>query len=161
MNTLKKWVFDRFFKSESTSLYEYAKRQGSIDAFAKAHADIRETMVEDIEKKASVLANKRLEEMFTLVDERLVATFDEKTGTAYIGGEKAHPQTLNNLRSEAEFILGSEVWKLMYETPKKLAHKEMFVAGENIDAVKKGRSMIYTLESQKKLLETFKTFVPK
>ncbi len=90
-----------------------------------------------------------------------VVTIDKAKGMVYVGGERIDENRLANLKSEAEFFLASDLWHLIQETPKELAHKAMFIEGDNIDQMKKGRSMLYTLSSQKNMLDLFKSYVAK
>ncbi len=53
------------------------------------------------------------------------------------------------------------LWKIIQETPKELAQRAMFVAGESVDDMKKGRSMLYTLDSQKRIVEMFSGYQQK
>jgi len=70
---IKNWIFNKFFKDK----FEEAKREGSIDAFQKAHADIRETMADDLEKKANELAEVKLNNLLSNCDLRNIATVDK------------------------------------------------------------------------------------
>jgi len=101
-----------------------------------------------------------LNDLLTVVDENMIITLDAKIGTIYIGGQRAEPSRLANLKSEAEFLLNSDLWNILYETPKELAQRAIFVNGETLDDLKKGRSMLYVLSSQKRILDILKSYVP-
>ncbi len=105
-----------------------------------------------VSKKTTI--EEELNKLFSLVDPRLIITFDPKQKAVYIGGVKAEEAQVLALKAEAEFILQSDLWKILNETPKELAMRAMFVAGESIDDMKKGRAMLYLLDTQKKILET-------
>lgn len=105
--------------------------------------------------------NKRMDEMLTIVDARKVVTLDTKAGAIYIGGERAEEGRLVNLKQEAEALERFDLWGIIHETPKQLAQHSMFVAGDSIDSLKKGRSMLYTLDTQRKILDIFKSYVQK
>lgn len=154
---MKRWILDTFFKED----LEAIKVQGSMDAFEKAHADIRETMVEDIEDRAKELARVMLDELLTPIDIRKIVSLDKRMGALYIGGERAEEGRLVGLKSEAEVIEKLELWHLLKETPKELAQREMFVSGNDIEAMKKGRSMLYTLDTQQRIIDTFKAYQQK
>lgn len=107
---------------------------------------------------AAKTIKKELNELLSIVDTKLVVTVG-KTGI-YIGGEKADQARLANLKSEAEFFAESDLWKVINETVKVLAERAMFVDGDSLEFLQKGRSMLYLLDTQKKIVETFKAFVP-
>ncbi len=102
---------------------------------------------------------KRLLEMLSPIDPRLVVRVD-KAGALHIGKERAPQARLDNLRAEAEFFLQSDLWSLIMETPKELAQQSMFVTGESLDDLKKGRSMLFTLSTQKNIVETLRNTRP-
>lgn len=129
-----------------------------IQAFKDAQKDILETMDDDIDKKVQELADKKLNILLSIVDYTKVVTMDKQHGLVFIGGNKVAPETLANLKSEAEFILHSDIWQLLYESPKALAEKSMFVNGESLDDLKKGRSVLYGLSQQKNILDLFKGY---
>ncbi len=79
-------------------------RQGGIDSFHLAHKDIRETMRDDLDKQAEILAKKKLEDLLSVVDERKIITFNEREKSVYIGGLRATAEQLANLKQEAEAI---------------------------------------------------------
>lgn len=136
-------------------------RQGGVDSFYLAHKDIWETMKDDVEKMADERLHTKLVELLTVVDERAVVTFNERAGAIYIGGERAEAGRLQSLKAEAEYFLSSDLWKIIYESPKQLAQKAMFLAGESLDDLKKGRAILYTLDTQRKILETFSSYQQK
>ena len=50
----------------------------------------------------------------------------------------------------------SDLWKLMSETPKAEAHLSMFVRGESLDDMKKGKAMLFTISQQQNIVNTFR-----
>ncbi len=104
---------------------------------------------------------KELAKLLSPIDWSKVVSVDKSTKQILIGGKPADAGRLANLKSEAELFLQSELWQLMYETPKALAQEEMFVKGESLESLQKGRSMLYTLDSQKNVLMAFKPVIPK
>ncbi len=121
-------------------------------AFKDAQADLKETHIEDTDKKAVELAEKKLSEMLSVVDMNKVIS-SNKNGFIYLGTERASDIQLQNLKAEAEFLKNSSIWGIIHETPKELAQRAMFVAGDSLDDMKKGRSILYTLDSQKKVID--------
>lgn len=151
---LKDYILRTFFLKD---IEEY-KRQGSIDAFKKAHEDIMETLKDDTEKRADELAEQKLSAMLSPVNFTQVVTMDKARGIVFIGGERATPEQLLNLKSESEFILASTIWQLLSETPKKLAQDQMFVSAESLVDLQKGKSMLYFLSQQKNILDLFQGY---
>lgn len=149
MSKLKQWIIRNFFK-------DFA-----MGAFRNAHADIMETMQDNTEKKAEEMAESKVASLFSIVDMKKIVTIDKTKGIVYVGGDRIDDNRLANLKAEAEFFEASDLWHLIQETPKELAHKAMFVAGDSLDDMKKGRSMLYTLSSQKNMIDLFKSYVAK
>ena len=115
------------------------------------------TNQQQIEDKARELLN----ELLSNVDLNKIVALDKARGIVYIGGQKVTPERLMNLKSEAQFLMQSELWHLIYETPKELAQRAMFVNSESLDDMKKGKSILYTLSTQKNIVDTFLSYVPK
>ena len=130
-------------------------------AFNDAREDFEETRVNDIEEKSLELAKEMLNKMLSVVDPNAILSIDKKNGMVFLGGVKADDMTLNNLKAEADFITSSHIWKLMYETPKELAQRFMFVSAETLDDLRNGKSMLYTLNTQKNILDLCKSFSKK
>lgn len=99
---------------------------------------------------------KRLNDMLSTVDMHKIVTLDSRAGVIYIGGERVDKIRLNNLRQEAEALLQFEIWSLLMETPKELAQRAMFVNSESLDDLKKGKTILYTLSTQQKIVDTLK-----
>jgi hypothetical protein len=108
---------------------------------------------EDVIKKE---VEKRLNDMLSTVDMHKIVTVDSKAGIVYIGGERVDKMRLNNLRQEAEAISQFELWSLLMETPKELAQRAMFVNSESLDDLKKGKTILYTIDTQQKIVNTLK-----
>ena len=147
-NTLLAWL-------AQTPAFKWAYRLGGIDAFPLASKDIWSTLEDEVDKRASVLSEKKLNDLLTVVDANAIVSLDTRNGVVYIGGEQVDDVRLQSLKSEAEYMLSSDLWKILYETPKSLAEKAMFVSGDSIDDMKKGRAVLYTLATQKKIIDTF------
>lgn len=153
------WIQEEV-KRQLDIVFEKAKVAGSMDAFKKAHADVLETFKDDAEEAAEEIARVKLNSMLSVVDEKAIISVD-KRGLIYIGGELAPDERLSALKSEAEFFIQSELWKVVCETPRKLAEREMFVSGDSIDAMKKGRAMLYLLSQQENIIKTLKSWEKK
>ncbi len=129
-----------------------------IEIFAAAQKDMLETLEDDIERRAEEKSNLKLAELLTYPDLNQIVTFEKNQKAIYIGGERAEGTRLANLKAEAEALTQMEVWRLISETPKQLAHKAMFVSGESIDEMKKGRAILYMLDTQNRILDVFKSY---
>lgn len=101
---------------------------------------------------------KELNNLLSVVDTKLIVS--KHKGVLYIGGEKADQARLANLKAEAQFLQESDLWKIINETVKTLAERAMFVEGDSLEFLQKGRSMLYLLDTQKKIVETFKNAIP-
>ena len=162
MNKIKQWILNRkFFNDYVTGLVQRERERNLgelyIKAFTSAQKDLKETITCDIDKKAKELADKMLNEMLSVVDENKIISVNPR-GMVYIGGEQADEAYLMNLKSEAEMIESTNLWTILIETPKKLAQEAMFVKGETLADMTKGKSMLYLLATQKKIIETIKSY---
>lgn len=106
------------------------------------------------EKSLDELAKDNLSNLLSVVDYKKVISIDKTTGLIYIGGQTVEDSYLKNLKAEAEALLVSDLWKVLYESPKALAEKAMFVDGKTMDDLVKGRAMLYTLDTLKNILTT-------
>jgi len=107
-------------------------------------------MTKDIEE----LAQQKLESLLSVIDTKKIISVD-KAGIVYIGGVQQDKVVLQNLKQEAEMLLASDLWKILYHTPNALAQKAMF-KDEGIleNQLIKGRAMLYLLDTQLKVLTT-------
>jgi hypothetical protein len=154
INKIKNWILNRGFVKETI-------KQVSIKAFIEAQKDLREEMIDETDKKANELMLKKLNDMLSNCDLRKVVSKDTR-GIVYIGGEIARDEQLLNLKSEAEYIISTNLWQLLYETPKTLAEKAMFVEGTDLEKqLAKGRTILYTLSTQNNIIEIFKSYQKK
>lgn len=144
-----------------TVLFKWAYRQGGIDSFSLAQKDILETMRDDLDKQAQGIAQKKLEQLLSVIDENQVVRLDERRGIMSIGSERPTEGQLVGLKAEAEILIKSDIWKVLYNTPKAQAQKAMFIDGDNIDSMKKGRSILYMLDVQNRILNIFANYEPK
>lgn len=106
------------------------------------------------------MAKQELNKLLSVVDESLIVAFNKTTKKFFIGGVEADPARLANLKAEAQFFEESDLWKIINQTIRELAQRAMFVDGKTLEDMQKGRSMLYLLDSQKKIVESFKTAVP-
>ena len=107
------------------------------------------------------MASKELHKLLSLVDPKMVVRLDEKSGAVYIGGERADPARLASLKAEAEFFNESDLWKIINQTIRELAQRAMFVDGKTLEDMQKGRSMLFLLDTQTKIVSTFRNLIHK
>lgn len=150
MHKIKQYIFNH-------KIFSDLHREQYIKAFTSASKDLEETRLDDIEKKAKELADKMLNDMLSVVDENKIISVNPR-GQVYIGGELAEDNQLANLKSEAEILETYNLWTILYETPKKLAQEAMFVKGESLADLQKGKSILYMLATQKKIIDTIKSY---
>jgi len=142
-------------------LFPQIRQEIYTKIFKEALEDLEETRADDTKKRAEELAEKKLLELLDPVNLNLIVTVDKRTKIIYIGPEKAPESRLSNLKAEAEFLLQSDIWKIIHETPKELAQKRMFVSGESLEDMRAGRAILYTLSTQKKIVDTFSSLIKK
>lgn len=161
-HAIQNWILKRRFVGDSFEEYfKTQKEKVYIKAFEDARQDLKDTNVYDVDTKANELSNAKLNNLLSVVDVNKIVTLDKARGIVFIGGVKADEGRLSNLKAEAEFFLESDLWHLIYETPKELAQRSMFVVGETLADMAKGKSMLYTLSTQRNIVETFKGYIQK
>ncbi len=121
-------------------------------AFQLAQKDILETMKDDIDEKAEELAKEKLMKFLSPVDTRFIMTIN-KAKQLEIGGEVADIGRIGALATEAELLLQSDLWNILYNSPKELAQRALFVEGGSMEQLVKGRAMLHTLETQKNIID--------
>lgn len=169
INKFKVWILNKkFFKDvlgdfREDAISEFEFRKGTLyrQAFNDARKDLEETNIYDLNKQAEELAVKKLNDLLSTVDMKKIVTMDKTNGIVYIGGERAEAGRLANLKAETEFFLQSDLWHLIHETPKELAQRTMFVSGETLADLQKGKSILFTLSSQQNILSIFKSYTPR
>ncbi len=109
----------------------------------------------------TALAQTALAKLLSPIDWSKVVSVDKSTKQILVGGKPIDAARQANLKAEAELFLQSDLWQLIIETPKALAQEEMFVKGESLESLQKGRSMLYTLDAQKNVLMAFKPVIHK
>jgi len=149
MNQLKDWILGLPFVADWI-------KEERVNAFRLAQKDVLETMDDDLERRAQELANQKLATLLSIVDEK--AVISAKGRSLLLGGEEVDPLRLANLKAEAEFFMASDLWKVMNETPKRLAEQAMFVDdGKLENNLLKGRAILFVLATQKKIIDTLKS----
>ncbi len=62
------------------------------------------------------------------------------------------------LKSESEFMLNSDLWRLLEGTIRHMAYEIMFTKSKSFDDMLSGKMLLYHLDMQKKLMEAFKSY---
>lgn len=160
MNFFKKFVLNLGFvkKEINSSMDAFVKFREETyrKAFNDARKDLEETNVYDVEKKSEEKANKMLSDMFSPVDMNHVFSLERVGNGAKIkiGGRYLEENEIMNLKSEAEMLIQTNLYKVICETPKDFAQKAMFISGETLVDMQKGRSILYMLSVQKHIINT-------
>ena len=95
------------------------------------------------------------------VDFKRIITFNEKAGAIYIGGERVDESRLGNLKAESQFMLNSELWKVMTETIRHMAYEIMFTKSMSFEDMRSGKMLLYHLDTQKKIMDILSRFAKK
>ncbi len=140
------------------------KQQELYDAGVKAGIELEKTenlaLIKRMEQRKlqeeDAEVKRRLNELLTIIDPQFIVTDDPLKGLIYINKQPVDTQRLLNLRAEAEFLANSELWKIIYETIKDNAQRTMFINSKTLDDLQKGKSMLYTLDLQRQIVELFK-----
>lgn len=162
MNRIQQWILNKkFFNDYVKGLVQRERETNNralyIKAFSDAQKDLEETNIYNTETKAKAMAEQMLNDMLSNVDLNSIVTAD-KQGLVYIGGVKADQGQLANLKSEVEMLETTFLWKLLQETPKELAQRGMFVSGETLADMQKGKTILYVLSVQKNIVNIFKSY---
>jgi hypothetical protein len=163
---IKDWILNQIIKFDFINEYfarglQEMQTKTRIEVFGHAEKDILETFEGDVEKRAEELAKEKLANLLSNVDLNKIVTVDKPRGIVYVGGKRLEEGKLASLKAEAEYFMQSELWALLSETPRELAQKAMFVEGDNLATLQKGRSILYTLSAQQNILDMFRSYSPK
>lgn len=153
MKSVRTWLLDKIFIS-----YRDEKIR---DAFIVAHKDIMSILKDDLDAQAEQLAKEKLAKLLSNVDLSRVVRLDRTKGIVFIGDKRADEARLGNLKSEVEFLLESDLWGLLCQTPRELAQRAMFIEGNDVDQMTKGRAILFTLSAQENILNILKSFQQK
>lgn len=101
---------------------------------------------------------KRLADMLGFADPKDVVSFDKQRGFVFVGKDRVPADRLANLKQEAEFVLNSELWRLLEGTIRHMAYEIMFTKSKTFDDMLSGKMLLYHLDTQKKLMEAFRSY---
>lgn len=149
----KIWVINwSFIQREIEAHEQMAREEERPKVFQAAQKDILETMADDLEKRANEIADKKLEGILSVVDYSQIV--GQRGKQIYVGGELVDDAQLANLKADAAFLAKSDIWKLLKETPKELAQRALFKDDGKSEVLHaKGRSMLYLLDTQQKIVD--------
>lgn len=161
------WLFIRVNTIFFTDNFEDVKMQKYTQGFGDGTTDGFKVARKNFEKDIEILRltqqkppendlSQRLNDLLSNVDLHKIVTFDKTNRLIYIGGKQVEPGRLASLKAEAESLIQMEIWALLQETPKELAMRSMFIEGDSLENMKKGRSILYTLSTQKNIIDVLK-----
>ncbi len=107
------------------------------------------------------LADKKLNDLLGFPNQTYILTHDKATGNFYLGGKIMEEGQVLELKSEAEFLKKSELWKILSETVKEIAERTMFTNSQTFDDMKSGKMLLYHLSFQNKNIELFRKYEKK
>ena len=114
-----------------------------------------------VKKDLKEEVEKELGRLLGFIDKKSIITHDKIKGLVFIGGEMVtDPSRLSNLKSEADFILNSDLWKIISETITYMAHQRMFIKSETFDDLLSGKMWLYHVSIQKEILDILKSYRP-
>lgn len=154
-------LFTQDFDDLKSGKYTQGFTDGFLDGTEKekaTHERMRE-LYAPTEPTVSIeeRVEARIMGLLSPIDPRKIITFDEKSKQIYIGGVAAEPAQLKNLKSEANALVEFGLWELLFQAPKALAEKALFKEGDSLTQLQKGRTMLYTLDTQKRIIDTLRS----
>jgi len=129
------------------------KEKKSLDDFTKD--------LDYFEEEVKREVDKRLSSMLGFLDENQIVTFDPKVGIIFLGPERIDESRAMNLKSESEFVLQSQLWKVFNETIRHQAYEIMFLKSTSFDDMRSGKMLLYLLDLQRKILNIFRSYKSK
>ena len=102
-------------------------------------------------------AKAELAALLLPVDPNQIVTYNPTTRLIYINGELIDDMRRANLAAEAEFFIASDLWKVMNESLKQLLQEAMFVHGESLEDMRKGRAGLFILDAQKNMIQKLRS----
>ncbi len=145
---IKNWILKLDFVRKAIN-------QASVDGtdWGKSQSDAnwQQAFDEQVEMKSK----KALTDLLMPFDERLIITYDKKTGLIFVGGKRLEEPTIMNLKAESEFFKNSQLWKIINESLKSQAQKTMFENSTTFEDMMTGKMMLYDLSFQNKILDIF------
>ncbi len=103
-----------------------------------------------------MLKNWLIKHLFcTILPTEVITTKSEQV---YIGKELITTQQLQSLNAEILFLQESHIWKILTETITKQSNERMFKNARTTDDLIFGKAMLYTIDTQEKILKTIKEY---
>lgn len=100
------------------------------------------------------IANWLLRHLLNAIIVEDVLTVDK--GRIFLGDELITDNERHNLREEIKFIEKTRFWQICQETLKATAQEKMFNKSVDFDDMKFGKTMLYNLDIQRKLIDILK-----
>ncbi len=165
----KNWILNLdFVQSAINNSWQdgFTKTKESIyqKAFKDARADLEETRIDDIEDRAEKLTKERMSKLLGIFDEKLVMTYDKKTGGVFVGGERLDEPRIMALKQEAEFITSTDLWKIINASLNLVTRQAMFDKSDFSNGTRdldNGKSILYTLSFQNNVIDILRSYTQK
>ncbi len=151
---IKEWILRQPFVADYVKEKE---KDFATRLFKNAREDVLEEIETNVEERAKEIAEESLMKLLSTINWRNVVKIDKVKGFLFVGNERIDEARLANLKSEAEFFMESDLWKVLQDTPKELAQQAMFKDDGSLDTqLLKGRVILYTLSAQQNVIDVFK-----
>ena len=93
--------------------------------------------------------------LMPIVDENNIISFDKK-GRVYVNKRMLTPQELRNLKEEVKFFETSQLWEIMVNYINNDVSKKVFEKSLTITDMVVGKTILYTINVQKRLKDLVK-----
>lgn len=101
----------------------------------------------------NALKNWVFHNLLSLATIKDVLTYNEKKREIYLDGQIIPPNGLNELREEINWLLNSRIWSIINGSVDSQAKQVIFDKSKTNDDLIAGKSMLYTLDLQRKIIQ--------
>lgn len=78
----------------------------------------------------------------------------DKNGLIYVNGTRISPEALAKLQSEVKFFKDTDLFRVLFGTPKEHAMRIMFEQSKSWDDMVAGKMLLYALDLQQKIMHS-------
>ena len=100
------------------------------------------------------LENWLLRNVFRTVTDKMVMTYDSKSGVAYLGGDPIGSPEMRNLKEEVKLFERMELKKIIMNTLAHQANEIMTKQATSYEDMRHGKMILHTLGVQEGILNT-------